>query len=227
MNMAELILATRRSALALAQARAFARDLETRWTGLKIQELHVVTTGDKVTHVPLSSVGGKGLFTKEIEEALDRKQAHFAVHSFKDLPAELSSKFAIACVPRRADPRDALVSKSGARLFDLPPGAKIGTSSLRRSIQIGLARPDVIILPLRGNVDTRLRKLEDGELDAIVLARAGLQRLGLASRVTETLDPEIVIPRDERRGRQLHRALRRLRLAPGIGTAGPGHPRPR
>ncbi len=194
MSMAKIILATRRSALALAQARAFARDLEARWPGLKVEELHVVTTGDKVTDVPLSSVGGKGRFTKEIEEALDRQEAHFAVHSFKDVPAELSPKFAIACVPRRADPRDALVSKSGARLFDLPGGAKVGTSSLRRSVQLALARPDLVVLPLRGNVDTRLRKLEQGELDAIVLARAGLQRLGLSSRVTETLDPEIVIP---------------------------------
>jgi hydroxymethylbilane synthase len=194
MSPARLVLATRRSALALAQARAFARDLGARFPGLVVEELLVVTTGDKVTNVPLAEVGGKGLFTKEIEEALDREEADFAVHSFKDVPAELSPKFAIACVPRRADARDVLVSKSGAKLSDLASGAKLGTSSLRRAIQLSLARPDLVIVPLRGNVDTRLRKLDQGELDAIVLARAGLERLALAARVTETLDPSVVIP---------------------------------
>ena len=194
MTPTRLVLATRRSALALAQARAFARDLAAHWQGLAIEELHVVTTGDKVTTVPLSEVGGKGLFTKEIEEALDRGDAHFAVHSFKDVPAEISPKFVIACVPRRVDARDVLVTRSGAGLHALPAGAKVGTSSLRRAMQLGLARPDLSVLALRGNVDTRLRKLDSGELDAIVLASAGLARLGLSARVTEALDPALVIP---------------------------------
>jgi hydroxymethylbilane synthase len=194
MNPSRLVLATRRSALALAQARAFARDLTLRFPGLVIEELHVVTTGDKVQNVPLSEVGGKGLFTKEIEEALDRGDAHFAVHSFKDMPAEISPKFAIACVPKRADPRDVLVTRSGRGLSALAEGAKVGTSSLRRALQISIARPDLEILPLRGNVDTRLRKLDAGEFDAIVLAAAGLARLGLSERVTEALDPTLVVP---------------------------------
>jgi hydroxymethylbilane synthase len=194
MTPTRLVLATRRSALALAQARAFARDLAAHWPGLAIEELQVVTTGDKVTNVPLSEVGGKGLFTKEIEEALDRGDAHFAVHSFKDVPAELSAKFAIACVPVRADPRDVLVTRSGVRLDALPSGARIGTSSLRRAMLLALARPDLTIVPLRGNVDTRLGKLDSGELDAIVLASAGLGRLGLSARATEALDPIVVVP---------------------------------
>jgi hydroxymethylbilane synthase len=194
MSAGKLVLATRRSALALAQARAFARELESKTPGLTVEELQVVTTGDKVQTVPLAQVGGKGLFTKEIEEALDRNEADFAVHSFKDVPAELADKFVIACVPRRVDPRDVLVTKSGAKLAELPPGAKVGTSSLRRGLQVSLARPDLAIVPLRGNVDTRLRKLDQGELDAIMLARAGLERLGLASRITETIDTQLVIP---------------------------------
>jgi hydroxymethylbilane synthase len=194
MNPARLVLATRRSALALAQARAFARDLAARWPGLQIEELHVVTTGDKVTTVPLAEVGGKGLFTKEIEEALDREDAHFAVHSFKDVPAEVSPKFVIACVPRRADARDVLVTRSGATFDALPAGARIGTSSLRRAMQLELARRDLKVVPLRGNVDTRLRKLDTGELDAIVLASAGLSRLGLSHRATEVLDPKRFVP---------------------------------
>jgi hydroxymethylbilane synthase len=194
MSPTRLVLATRRSALALAQSRAFAHDLVAHWPGLVVEELQVVTTGDKVQTVPLSEVGGKGLFTKEIEEALDRGDAHFAVHSFKDVPAEVSAKFVIACVPRRADPRDVLVTRSGARLATLPAGARVGTSSLRRAMQLTLARPDLTVVPLRGNVDTRLRKLDGGELDAIVLAGAGLARLGLSARATEALDPMLVIP---------------------------------
>jgi hydroxymethylbilane synthase len=194
MTAPRLVLATRRSALALAQARAFARDLVAAHRDLVVDELLVVTTGDKVTDVPLAKVGGKGLFTKEIEEALDRRDADFAVHSFKDVPADLDPRFVIACVPPREDPRDVLVSKSGAKLVDLPAGSQVGTSSLRRSVQLSLARPDLTVQPLRGNVDTRLRKLDTGEVDAIVLARAGLVRLGLAARATETLDPSALVP---------------------------------
>jgi hydroxymethylbilane synthase len=194
MSPKKLILATRRSALALAQARAFARALEVAVGDLTVEELHVVTTGDKVVDVPLSKVGGKGLFTKEIEQALAAKEAHFAVHSFKDVPAELADDFAIACVPKRADPRDVLVSRTGAGLDELPKGAKVGTSSLRRRIELSAARPDLAIVEMRGNVDTRLRKLDEGQFDAIVLARAGLDRLGLSARVTQNLDPGRCIP---------------------------------
>jgi hydroxymethylbilane synthase len=194
MSTRELILATRRSALALAQSRAFARELEARFAGLVVKELQVVTTGDKVQTVPLAEVGGKGLFTKEIEDALDRGEADFAVHSFKDVPAELSDRFVIACVPRRADARDVVVTRSGAKLAELGPRARLGTSSLRRGLQVSLARPDLVIVPLRGNVDTRLRKLDQGELDGIMLARAGLERLGLSARITETIEPSAVIP---------------------------------
>ena len=189
-----LVLATRRSALALAQSRAFGRAVVKRFPGLVVDELQVVTTGDKVQNVPLAEVGGKGLFTKEIEEALSKGEADFAVHSFKDVPADLADAFVIACVPRRVDARDVLVTKSGATLAELPKGAKLGTSSLRRATQLLLARPDLVVAPLRGNVDTRLRKLDQGELDAIVLARAGLERLDLAARATETIDPGLVIP---------------------------------
>jgi hydroxymethylbilane synthase len=194
MSTRELVLATRRSALALAQSRAYGRELEARFAGLVVKELQVVTTGDKVQTVPLAEVGGKGLFTKEIEDALDRGEADFAVHSFKDVPAELSDRFVIACVPRRADARDVLVTRSGAKLAELGPRARLGTSSLRRGLQVSLARPDLVIVPLRGNVDTRLRKLDQGELDGIMLARAGLERLGLSARITETIEPSAVIP---------------------------------
>jgi hydroxymethylbilane synthase len=194
MSKQSLVLATRRSALALAQARAFACDLEKRWPDLSVEELLVVTTGDKVTDVPLSQVGGKGLFTKEIEEALLARRADFAVHSFKDVPAELSSAFTIACTPRRADARDVIVTKGGGRFADLPKGARVGTSSLRRAVQLSAVRPDLTLVPLRGNVDTRLRKLDGGELDAIVLARAGLLRLGLDGVAVEVVDPDTLIP---------------------------------
>ena len=194
MNQRKLVLATRRSALALAQARAYARSLEAAVPGLAIDELHVVTTGDKILDVSLSKVGGKGLFTKEIEQALFERRADFAVHSFKDVPAQLDPTFVIACIPQRADARDVLVSRTGVSLRDLPQGAKVGTSSLRRRLELLAQRPDLAVIEMRGNVDTRLRKLDAGEFDAIVLAAAGLHRLGLAHRITEVLDPGTCIP---------------------------------
>jgi hydroxymethylbilane synthase len=187
-----IVLATRRSKLALAQSRAFARDLERRWPELSVQELQVVTTGDKVTDTPLTDIGGKGLFTKEIEEAILAKQAHLAVHSFKDVPAVVAPDFAIGCVPARADPRDVLVAKGG--LAALAPGSRVGTSSLRRAVQLRAIRPDIEIVPMRGNVDTRLRKLDAGVVDAIVLACAGLLRLGLGGLGYEALDPDMIVP---------------------------------
>lgn len=153
-----------------------------------------MTTGDKIQDRPLSEVGGKGLFVKEIEEALLERRADIAVHSIKDVPATLPDGLAITCIPAREDPRDVLVAPRNGKLADLPPGAKVGTSSLRRAIAIRAARPDLVIVPMRGNVDTRLRKVDAGECDAIVLARAGLVRLGLADRATEILSPDVSLP---------------------------------
>jgi hydroxymethylbilane synthase len=153
-----------------------------------------VTTGDKIQDRPLSEVGGKGLFVKEIEEALLEKRADIAVHSIKDVPATLPPGLAITCIPLREDPRDVLVSPKYGKLADLPQGAKVGTSSLRRAACLLGMRPDLVIVPLRGNVDTRLRKVDAGETDAIVLARAGLVRLGLQDRATEILSPEVSLP---------------------------------
>ncbi|HEY6558778.1 MAG TPA: hydroxymethylbilane synthase [Polyangiaceae bacterium] len=192
--MEKLIVATRRSALALAQARAFMRDLEARHAGLQACELHVVTTGDKIQDRPLADIGGKGLFVKEIEEAILEGRADIAIHSLKDVPPVLAPGLVIGCIPEREDPRDALVTRSGALLEELPAGSKVGTSSLRRSVQLLAWRPDLQVVPLRGNVDTRLRKCEEGIVDAIVLACAGLSRLGLRDRVTQVLPPDRCIP---------------------------------
>jgi hydroxymethylbilane synthase len=189
-----LTMATRRSALALAQSRAFARALEARVPGLAIEELLIVTSGDKTQDKPLQDIGGKGLFIKELEEALLDGRAHFAVHSIKDVPAELAPALVLACVPAREDPRDVLVTRSGATLADLPAGSRVGTSSLRRAVAIRAARPDLAIAPVRGNVDTRLRKVEDGSFDAVVLALAGLKRLGWEARATEVLEPAVCLP---------------------------------
>jgi hydroxymethylbilane synthase len=189
-----LTLATRRSQLALAQTRAFARLLEARTPDLSIDELQLVTSGDKTQDKPLQDIGGKGLFIKELEEALLDGRAHFAVHSIKDVPAELAPGLFIACVPLREDPRDALVTRSGGPLSALPAGAKVGTSSLRRAVALKAARPDLVIEPVRGNVDTRLRKVHEGQYDAIVLAMAGLRRLGWADRASEILSVEVSLP---------------------------------
>lgn len=189
-----LTLATRRSALALAQSRAFARALEHAAPGLAIDELQVVTSGDKTQDRPLQDIGGKGLFIKELEEALLDGRAHFAVHSIKDVPAEIAPGLALTCVPAREDPRDALVSRGGAKLAELPQGARVGTSSLRRVVALRAARPDLVIEPVRGNVDTRIRKVHEGQFDAVVLALAGLKRLGWADRATEVLDASVSLP---------------------------------
>lgn len=191
-----LTLATRRSALALAQSRAFARALEGAQGGLAVDELLLVTSGDKTQDRPLQDIGGKGLFIKELEEALLDGRAHFAVHSIKDVPAELAPGLVLACVPAREDPRDALVARGGASvgLADLPPGARVGTSSLRRAVALLAVRPDLRVEPVRGNVDTRLRRVEEGAFDAVVLALAGLKRLGWEHRATEILSPEVSLP---------------------------------
>ena len=184
-----LIIASRGSQLALWQARWVQRQLSALGHPSRIQI--VKTTGDKITEVPLAQVGGKGLFTREIEEALLDGRAHLAVHSLKDLPTELPPGLRLAAIPPREDPRDAI---AGRRLADLPKGAKVGTSSLRRAAQLRHLRPDLKIEPVRGNLDTRLRKLAEGRYDAIVLACAGLQRLGWEDRIAEILPPETMCP---------------------------------
>ena len=190
----KLTYATRRSALALAQCRAFVARLKSAHPHLELIEEQVVTTGDKIQDRPLSEVGGKGLFVKEIEEALLERRADLAVHSIKDVPGVLPDGLFIACIPPREDPRDVLVAPKHGGLESLPRGAKVGTSSLRRAVSLRAARPDLEIVPMRGNVDTRLRKVDEGECDAIVLARAGLVRLGLEARATAILEPEISLP---------------------------------
>ena len=191
--MRTFVVATRRSALALAQSRAFRAEFE-RVTGAPTGELEVITTGDRVQDVPLSNIGGKGLFVKEIEEALLESRADFAVHSMKDVPAVLESSLVIDCVPVREDPRDVIVTRTGCHFEELPAGSKVGTSSLRRTVMLRHARPDLEYVPVRGNVDTRLRKCAEGVVDAVVLAYAGLRRLGLAERATQVLDPSACLP---------------------------------
>ena len=184
-----LVIGSRGSQLALWQARWVQARLLT--LGLESRIEIIKTTGDRVTSVPLSSVGGKGLFTKEIEEALLAREVDLAVHSLKDLPTELPEGLQITAIPEREDPRDAMVGK---KLAELREDAKVGTSSLRRSAQLRRLRPDLQVESIRGNVDTRLRKLDEGQYEAIVLAAAGLTRLGWSSRIAEALDPEVMCP---------------------------------
>jgi hydroxymethylbilane synthase len=184
-----LVIASRGSQLALWQARWVERQLVALGELCRIEIIK--TTGDKITDVPLAQAGVKGLFTKEIEEALLDGRADLAVHSLKDLPTELPAGLTLAAIPAREDARDAMV---GMRFAELPAGAKVGTSSLRRAAQLRKLRPDLRIEPVRGNLDTRLRKLDDGQYDAIVLAAAGLIRLGWEDRIAEVLPPEIICP---------------------------------
>ena len=185
-------IATRRSALAMWQARHVSGLLTAREPGLEVQLLELMTRGDRILDVPLAEVGGKGLFVKEIEDALLRREAQIAVHSMKDLPAVEPPGLVIAAVPPREDPRDALVSH-GKKLSELPHGARVGTASLRRSAQLQAMRPDLRIETIRGNVATRLRKIDEG-FDAVVLAHAGLRRLGLADKVTQVFTTEEMLP---------------------------------
>jgi hydroxymethylbilane synthase len=182
-----LVIASRGSQLALWQARWVQDRLSALGYECRIEIIK--TTGDKITDVPLAKVGTKGLFTKEIEEALLDGRADLAVHSLKDLPTELPAGLVLAAVPEREDPRDALVGK---RLSELPEGAVVGTSSLRRSAQLRRLRPDLRLESVRGNLDTRLRKLDEGQYDAILLAAAGLKRLGWGGRIAEVLPAEIM-----------------------------------
>ncbi len=189
-----LKIATRKSQLALWQANWIKSQLEERNPGMNVELVRILTKGDKILDVPLSQVGGKGLFVKEIEDALLDGRADIAVHSMKDVPTELPPGLHLAVITERADPRDAWFSKDGVGFQDLPEGALVGTSSLRRQTQLKALRPDLRFEHLRGNVDTRLRKLEEGLYDAIVLAAAGVKRLGLADKVTEYLADDVVLP---------------------------------
>jgi hydroxymethylbilane synthase len=188
-----LTIATRESRLALWQARHVQALLADRF-GIEVELLGMTTRGDQILDRALSKVGGKGLFVKELEVALEEGRADLAVHSLKDVPMDLPEGFALAAVLEREDPRDAFVSPRHASLDALPQGACVGTSSLRRVVQIAARRPDLRIEPLRGNLDTRLRKLDDGEYDAIVLAAAGLMRLGLSERIRARFDAGQMLP---------------------------------
>ncbi len=187
-----ITIATRESRLALWQAEHVKALLEAG--GHRVTLLGMTTQGDQILDRALSKVGGKGLFIKELETALEDGRADIAVHSLKDVPMELPAGFDLACVMARGDPRDAWVSPHHARLEELPPGAVVGTSSLRRTVLLRALRPDLRIEPLRGNLDTRLRKLDEGQYAGIVLAAAGLKRLGLAARIRHVFDPDQMLP---------------------------------
>ncbi len=190
--MSKLVIATRESRLALWQAEHVQALLQQR--GHEVGLLGMTTKGDQILDRSLSKVGGKGLFVKELEVALEEGRADLAVHSLKDVPMDLPEGFALACVMEREDPRDALVSNRFHSLAELPAGSVVGTSSLRRMVLLRALRPDLRIEPLRGNLDTRLRKLDDGQYEAIVLAAAGLKRLGLASRIRQVFDTDTMLP---------------------------------
>ena len=190
----KIIIGSRGSQLALWQANWVKSQLENLHGNADISIRVITTSGDKIKDVPLSKIGGKGLFVKEIEEALLAKEIDLAVHSMKDVPIEIPSQLEISIITKRENPLDALISKNGKKLADLPQGATIGTSSLRRSSQLLNYRNDFKIHPLRGNVDTRLKKVEEGKYDAILLASAGLNRLGWSNRITEEISHEIIIP---------------------------------
>ena len=187
-----IVIATRESRLALWQAEHVQALLRAR--GHSVELLGMTTKGDQILDRSLSKVGGKGLFVKELEVALEEGRAHIAVHSLKDVPMELPEGFALACVMEREGPRDAFVSPRYASLEALPQGAVVGTSSLRRQVLLQALRPDLKIEPLRGNLDTRLRKLDEGQYDAIVLAAAGLKRLKMGERIRATFTPTLMLP---------------------------------
>jgi len=192
-------IATRRSKLALVQSHWVKSQLEALHPGLVVELREYVTRGDQIQNVPLSQVGGKGLFTKEIEDALLSGDADLAVHSLKDLPSVLPDGLTLGAIPEREDPRDALVfpataDDTAAGIADLPIGARVGSSSVRRMAQLLAVRSDLRVESVRGNVDTRLRKLDEGQYDALILAAAGLRRLGLGDRISAALPPEVSTP---------------------------------
>ncbi len=187
-------IATRRSKLALAQTRWVAHQLCMSNPGLETEEVQIVTEGDRVLDKPLAEIGGKGLFVSEVEAAIADGRADIAVHSMKDVPADLASGMTIACIPKREDPHDVIVSKDGIEIDDFPAASRIGTGSLRRGCQLLAHRPDIAIEPIRGNVDTRLRKLDEGLFDGVVLAAAGLRRLNLDDRPLWSIPFPICLP---------------------------------
>lgn len=189
-----LVLGTRASKLALQQSEWFQGQVQAVAPDVTVTLTRIQTSGDKIVDVPLAKIGGKGLFVKEIEEALLSGEIDFAVHSMKDVPTQLPDGLEILCVPLREDSRDALISRTGCRFHELPVGARVGSSSLRRQSQFLHARPDLRIEMLRGNLDTRLKKLKEGQFDAIILAAAGLRRLGWTEEITEYLDPQLCLP---------------------------------
>ncbi|MEE8283152.1 MAG: hydroxymethylbilane synthase [candidate division NC10 bacterium] len=192
--MREVRIGTRGSALAVVQAERVAAEVRRRYSELAPVLVKIKTSGDKFAQIPLSRVGGKGLFIKEIEEALQAEQVDLAVHSMKDVPTEIAAGLTIAAILEREDPSDALISRRGIKLDALPAGARIGTSSLRRQAQLLRYRPDLTVIPLRGNLDTRLGKLGSEGLDALVVATAGVNRLGRQEEITEILPAEISLP---------------------------------
>ncbi len=194
MSRETLRIATRKSPLAMWQADHVAASLRLLHPELAIELVGMTTKGDKILDTPLAKIGGKGLFVKELEQGMIEGRADIAVHSMKDVPAELPEGLHLAVILEREDPRDAFVSNRFERFDDLPEGARIGTSSLRRQCQLADRRPDLKILPLRGNVNTRLRKLDQGEYDAIILAAAGLMRLGFGERIRSRIEPEQSLP---------------------------------
>ena len=185
---------TRKSMLALWQSNWIKGMIEERYPDVTVELVRIVTKGDKIVDVPLAKVGGKGLFVKEIEEALLNGEADIAVHSMKDVPTVLPEELHIGIITKRQDPRDAFVSNKYKALDELPQGAKIGTSSLRRKSQLHRTRPDLVIEDLRGNLDTRIKKLDDGLFDAIILAAAGMRRLGWENRITRCFTSEEMLP---------------------------------
>jgi len=192
--MRTVVVGTRKSTLALTQTRWVMdrlREANPRW---ELRQEKIVTKGDRILDVTLSKIGGKGLFVKEIEQALLDGRIDIAVHSLKDMPGDMPDGLVIGAVTEREDPRDCLITRSGQSLEKLPSGARIGTSSLRRQAQILAYRPDVTVEPVRGNLDTRLRKMEEGQFDAILLAVAGLSRMGWQDRVTQALSTDIMVP---------------------------------
>jgi hydroxymethylbilane synthase len=194
MSIEQLRIATRKSPLALWQAEHVRSRLQQLHPGLRVELVTMSTQGDRVLDSPLAKIGGKGLFVKELEQGMLAGQADIAVHSMKDVPAELPPGLEIGAILEREDPRDAFVSNRFGALAELPQGARVGTSSLRRQCQLRAVRPDLEILDLRGNVNTRLAKLDAGDYDAIVLASAGLKRLGMAERISRALEPEDMLP---------------------------------
>jgi hydroxymethylbilane synthase len=189
-----LTIATRESALALWQAEHIRTGLRALYPACEVDLLGITTHGDRVQDRPLADIGGKGLFIKELETAMAEGRADLAVHSLKDVPMDVPAGFTLAAIPPREDPRDAFVSNHYLELAGLPGGARIGTSSLRRESQLRERDPLLVVLPLRGNVDTRLKKLDAGRYDAIIVAAAGLKRLGFAERIASLLDPEEFLP---------------------------------